>query len=190
MLLSLSKARKRVVLISGVIVAFFLLFYFSGALSYLKGHNPIMHQDTEVTKDDKIKVSADTKFVQKIIYQKCNDEEVFETKPAENQIGLNIFQIRKAYAGWTINRFDSKVVEMSLKVDSFCREHSDNYFIGVQDGYVAVFYGHPGPKAILKEVTKIPVTRLGPEDIDELKKGVVVNSREDLLRTLEGLQSR
>jgi hypothetical protein len=63
-------------------------------------------------------------------------------------------------------------------------------FLGVKDGYVTVFYGKPGPKAIIKEQTKIPINNLVPQDLEELKRGLMVQSREDLLRTLEGLQSR
>jgi hypothetical protein len=63
-------------------------------------------------------------------------------------------------------------------------------FIGIKDGYVAVFYGKPGPKAIVKEVTTIAVNKIMPQDVEELRRGMVVQSREELLRTLEGMQSR
>jgi len=94
------------------------------------------------------------------------------------------------YNGWTIDKFDTQAVEMSLKVDSYCREHANNMFIGMKDGFVAVYYGKPGPKAIMKEVTAIPVNKLSGEDEEELRRGLIVQSREDLLRTLEGMQSR
>jgi len=77
-----------------------------------------------------------------------------------------------------------------LKVDSYCREHANNMFIGIKDGYVAVFYGKPGPKAILKEVTKISVNNIMPQDVEELRRGLVVQSREEMLRTLEGMEAR
>lgn len=148
-------------------------------------------QETEVARpDSKIKITATTDLVQKIVYLKCNDEETFRTKPADNLVGLNLSQVQKVYEGWTIDKFDNQEVVMNLKVDSFCREHANNTFIGVKDGHVAVYYGKPGPRAILKEMTQIPLTRLSAQDADEIKRGLAVQSREELLRTLEGLQSQ
>lgn len=153
--------------------------------------NPAPHQGTEAVKQDgKIKISADTNIVQKITYTKCKDQEIFQTKPPDNLIGLNFNQVQKIYSGWAIDKFDTKEVEMTLKVDSLCREHANNMFIGIKDGYVAVFHGVPGPKALIKEVTKIPVTGLMPQDVQELNQGLVVQTKEELLRTLEGMQSR
>ena len=152
---------------------------------------PIVQQETEVSKQDsKIKISANTDILQRIVYTKCNDEESFRTKPADSLIGLTYQQFQKIYSGWVIQKFDTLDVEMTLRVDSLCREHANNMFIGVKDGYVAIFYGKPGNKPILKEVTKIPVTKLMTEDAEELRRGMVVQSREELLRFIEGLESR
>ncbi|TCL35808.1 BofC-like protein [Anaerospora hongkongensis] len=152
---------------------------------------PALPRETEVAKQDaKIKITPTTDIVQRIIYLKCNEEETFRTKPADNLVGLNYQQVQQIYSGWTIEKFDTPEVTMSLKVNSLCREHANNMFIGVKDGYVAVFHGKPGSKAILKEVTKIPITKLVPGDAEELKHGMVVQSREELLRFIEGLESR
>lgn len=152
---------------------------------------PALPRETEVAKQDaKIKITSTTDIVQRIVYLKCNEEETFRTKPADNLIGLNYQQIQQIYSGWTIEKFDTPEVEMSLKVNSLCREHANNMFIGVKDGYVAVFHGKPGGKAILKEVTKIPITKLVSGDAEELKHGMIVQSREELLRFIEGLESR
>lgn len=183
-------AKQRIILASGVLAAVFVLAYYFGGFSLLRDNQQKSPLDTEVAKDSKIKITASTDLVQKIVYLRCNDEEVFRTKPADNLIGLNIYQVQKVYSGWTIEHFDTQVVEMSLKVDSYCREHANNMFIGMKDGFVAVYYGKPGPKAIVKEITSIPVSSLSGEDEEELRRGLVVKSREDLLRTLEGMQSR
>lgn len=191
-MLPLPKFTKvRYLLIAGIILGGCLLAYHFFGSPPGRDISPIVPKETEVTKQDaKIKITANTDLVQKIIYAKCNDEEVFRTKPADNLVGLNMQQFQKVYSGWTIHKFDTMELEMSLKVDSYCREHANNMFIGIKDGNVAVFYGKPGPKAILKEVTKIPVSKLVQEDLDELRRGMIVQSREELLRTLEGMQSR
>ena len=191
-MLSFKKVGKKQAIVAGSILAVIglLTYYFIYNPSNLDKY-PILPQETQVTKQDsKIKISANTDITQKIIYLKCNDEEVIKTKPAENIIGLNYQQVQNIYSGWTIDKFDNLEVEMTLKVDSYCREHANNMFIGVKDGYVAVYYGKPGDKAILKEITKISLTHIMPQDIEELKRGLVVQSREELLRTLEGMQTR
>lgn len=190
-MLPLFKCSKRQILtIAGVILAVGCATYYF--IHYNHSDNkPLIPQETEVTKQDsKIKINSNTDIVQKIVYLKCKDEEVMRSKPADNLVGLNFYQVQKVYQGWTIDKFDNLEVEMTLKVDSYCREHANNMFIGVKDGYVAVFYGKPGPKAIVKEVTKIAVNKLHPQDVDELKRGMIVQSREELLRTLEGMESR
>lgn len=152
---------------------------------------PLPHQGSEVVKkDSKIKISADTDLVQKISYSKCKDQEVFRTKPPDNLVGLTFNQVQQIYSGWSIEKFDTKEVEMTLTVDSLCREHSNNMFIGIKNDYVTVFYGVPGPKAIVKEVTNIPVSSLMPQDVQELHQGLIVQSKEEVLRTLEGMQAR
>ena len=182
--------KQRAIFVSGILVAALVLAYYFGAFALI--HDiPYRQPDTEVAgQDARIKITEATDLVQKIIYLKCNDEEEFRTKPADSLQGLNLSQVQKVYNGWTIDKFDSKEVVMTIKVDSYCREHANNMFLGIRDGHVAVFYGRPGSKAIVKEVTDIPVTNLHEKDADELKQGLVISSREELLRTLEGLQAQ
>jgi len=165
--------------------------YYMGYSSFSGLENSVHPQETEVSKQDgKIKITNDTDIVQKILYLKCNEEEISRTKPAENLVGLNIYQMQKIYQGWEFEKFDTNEVVMTLKVDGYCREHANNTFIGVKDGHVAVFYGKPGYKPILKEITTIEINKLMPQDVEELQHGMVVQSKEELLRTLEGMQSR
>jgi len=181
---------RRPVLIGGLILLLSGIGYFALQVNN-EAEFPVPPQESEAVKQDgKIKISASTDLVQKIIYTKCKDEEIFKTKPPDNLVGLNFNQVNNIYSGWTIEKFDTKEVEMTLKVDSLCREHANNMFIGIKDGYVAVFYGVPGPKGIVKEVTKIPVSQLMAQDVQELKDGLVVQSKQELVRTLEGMQSR
>lgn len=183
--------KKYAVLCAALLLAIGITAYYM-VYSPLGGNeNPAVPQETEVSKQDgKIKITNETDIVQKILYLKCNEEEVLRTKPTENLVGLNIYQMRKIYQGWEFEKFDTNEVVMALKVDGYCREHANNIFIGIKDGYVAVFYGKPGVKPILKEVTTIQTSKLMPQDVEELQHGIVVQSKEELLRTLEGMQSR
>ncbi|CUH94099.1 putative membrane protein [Propionispora sp. 2/2-37] len=187
--LKLSKNKKIVIMIGGIFAASIFAYFIYSYSDYFERHN--LPEGTEVAKrDDKIKVTPETMLLQKIQYTKCNEEEVLSTKVPDTLVGLHFSEVQKIYPGWVIDKFDTAEISMTLKVDSFCREHANNMFIGIKDGYVAVYYGKPGPKAIAKEVTKIPVNHLMEQDLEELRRGVVVHSKEELLRTIEGLQSR
>lgn len=184
-------SKRRAIIGSGIILAVCLLGYYFAVYSRGENKYPILPQETQVAKQDsKIKITPNTDIVQKIVYTKCSDEEVIRTKPAENLVGLNYYQVQNIYSGWTIDKFDNLEVVMVLQVDSYCREHANNMFLGIKDGYVAVYYGKPGSKAIFKEITKIPVSNIMPQDVEELQRGLVVQSKEELLQTLEGMQAK
>jgi hypothetical protein len=152
---------------------------------------PGIPQESEMVRQDaKIKVNGQTDIVQTILYLKCGDEEVFRTKPAERLIGLSYDQVQKVYAGWLIEKFDTSEITMSLQVNSLCREHANNMYVGIHNGFIAVYYGKPGSKSVLKEVTTIPITQLTEQDLAELQRGLLVHSKEELLKTIEGMYSR
>lgn len=183
--------RSKSIVFVGMLVAVAALFGFFGYL-YMMKSPPLVdyrskQQSEAVQQDAKVKITPDTNIIQKMVYQKCGDEEMLRAKPSEAQLGLTLTQFQAVYPGWTIEHFDAVEVRMSLQVDSFCRDHANAMYIGVQDGFVAVYYGRPGMKPIIKEVTKIPISNLVAEDAEELRKGIIVNSKEELLRTLEGL---
>ena len=146
--------------------------------------------ENQVSQDSSVKVSASTQIKQKIIYSKCGDEVIINLKANENLIGLNMVQFKRAYPGWLINHFDGQKIEMVYQVDGLCPEHANNQYLGLKDGFVAIFYGVPGKKAILKEITKIPIANLQGADRKELIQGLVVHNQEELMGILEGMQAR
>ncbi|MBC8016471.1 MAG: BofC C-terminal domain-containing protein [Sporomusaceae bacterium] len=182
---------KFVLLATSMLLIVGLSAYYIAYLSFAEEDKSLPFQETEVIKPEgKIKINANTDLVQKIVYLKCNDEELLRTKPTEKLVGLTIYQLQKVYQGWVFDKFDNDEVDMSLKVDSYCREHANNMFVGISDDNVAIFYGKPGSRPIIKEKTNIKASQLMAEDVEELKHGIVVSSQEELLRTLEGMQSR
>jgi len=124
--------RKLALLTTGVILIVGMSAYYIAYHSFLGEDGSLVAQETEVVKQEgKIKVIANTDLVQKILYLKCNDEEVLRTKPTEKLVGLTIYQLQKVYQGWVFDKFDSDEVVMTLRVDSYCREHANNMFIGI-----------------------------------------------------------
>lgn len=191
-MLPLKKINKKLALLTtGILLVVGMAAYYIPYLSFTGEERSLLPKETEVIKQEgKIKVTSHTDLVQKIVYLKCNDEEVLRTKPTEKLVGLTIYQLQNVYQGWVFDKFDTDEVDMTLKVDGYCREHANNMFIGIQDGRVAVFYGKPDAKPIIKELTNIQVNKLMAQDVEELQHGLVVSSTEELLRTLEGMQSR
>lgn len=191
-MLPLKKNNTKFVLLTiGMLLIVGMSAYYIFNLSSAGEDKLLLPQETEVVKQEgKIKIIANTDLVQKIIYLKCNDEEVLRIKPTEKLVGLTIYQLQNVYQGWIFDKFDRDEVQMTLKIDGYCREHANNMFIGIQDGRVAVFYGKPDSKRIVKEVTNIPVNKLMVQDVEELQQGLAVSSTEELLSTLEGMQSR
>ncbi|MBP2643074.1 MAG: hypothetical protein H6Q67_961 [Firmicutes bacterium] len=180
---------KRTLLLSGMLLMAVVAIYFIGTWVVSRNAVPSIPYIETTSQDGKIKIQEDCTLVQKIIYDKCGDEEEFSSKATSSLVGLTLTQVKNIYSGWAIEKFDSHEVIMTLTIDSFCRDHVNNMFLGVHDGKITIFYGHPGPKAIVKEVTDIPVSRLQEKDAEDVRRGLVVGSREELLRALEGLQT-
>lgn len=62
-----------------------------------------------------------------------------------------------------------------------------NYFLGISNGYVAIYYGNQTDCEV-SEITTIPASRLSPGDLNDINNGAYTSdSREDLRRLLEGL---
>jgi hypothetical protein len=193
-LLLFPKVSTRNKCFAGVLFALAGLFGYFG-YGYISRTPPIIDYRAQplsekVQNDANVKITAETMLHQKLIYQKCGDQENLRARPSENYIGMTLTQIQSAYPAWTIDYFDASEVRMTLLIDNFCREHANGMYLGAKDGYVTVFYGKPGIKPIVKEVTKIATKQLLAEDVTELEKGIVVNTKEELLRTLEGMQSQ
>ncbi len=183
-----NKLLVSVLFVAAGAVGFFSYRYFSETPPLVDYRKQL--QSEQVQHDAKIKITADTMIHQKMIYQKCGDEENLRARPSEKYIGMTLADLQGAYPGWTIDYFDAAEVRMSLLIDDLCREHANGMYIGIKDGYVTVFYGNPDSKPIVKEVTNIPIKQLVPGDIAELEKGIVVHTKEELLRTLEGMHSK
>lgn len=177
-----------------------LLFVLAGGLGYL-GYGYVgkvqpyidyrlLSTSEQVQQDAKHKITADTTIVQTIVYKQCGDQEMLEIKPLDHYIGMSLAQFQAVYPDWTVDYFDSSQIRMTLTMDALCREHANGMYLGVKDGYVTVFYGRPGIKPVVKESTKIRVQQLVPSDIIELEQGIPIASKEELLRTLEGIQSQ
>lgn len=167
------------------------IFVLCGVFWYsISGNNP-SEQEQQVSKNDPlIRIKQDTKIDQTVFFVKCKDQTRQEVRPKESESALTYPAFQALYPAWNIETFSEEKVVMSLQMDAYCKEHLEHMFIGRQGDYVAVFYGKPGQKPMLKEMTKIPMSGLHPQAAEEVSQGIVFQSKEEMLQILEGLHSR
>lgn len=136
-----------------------------------------------------IRLNSDAVLRQVVYHRKCDESTTVDVE-AVQVAGLDYVQFQARYPRWNIESFRPDKVVMSLQNDDLCDNHKENMFIGVYNGKVAIFYGSPSGKPVLKEQTKITVDELNAQTLDELKNGITVQSKEELLMILEGLNSK
>ncbi|WP_422444059.1 BofC C-terminal domain-containing protein [Thermoanaerobacterium sp. DL9XJH110] len=139
-------------------------------------------EEANFTPETKLKTGA--KFVFVIFYSKCGHEIKSEETAPEKYEGFTRAQLEQEMAGWEIRSFTSEEVILRKQVDDICNEH---YYIGLKDGYVALFQGIPGVASKVIEKTDILADTLREEDRNLLEKGLIITGREEFLKIREGL---
>lgn len=142
------------------------------------------------TENAKIAINENTEIITRVMYEQTGQVEVNKIKPTEDMIGLSKEELERVYNGWIIDEFSPSKVQITLIVRKQAEGTSlTQYYLGIKDGYVAVFKDPPGPRASLKQLTKISVKGLPEQEVKDLKNGIQINSEEELLEMLEGLSS-
>jgi hypothetical protein len=93
--------------------------------------------------------------------------------------GASFDELTQAYPTWNILRFNAD--ELVLEVH--CEAHTGGY-IGEHDGYVAVFDGTPGPCSVLRELTKIPVSKTPSGEMEYIRQGRLTFSDDNSMQEL------
>ncbi|MGI6541951.1 MAG: BofC C-terminal domain-containing protein [Limnochordia bacterium] len=93
--------------------------------------------------------------------------------------GASYDDLSQAHPAWNILRFNTD----ELVVEVRCEAHTGGY-IGERDGYVAVFDGAPGPCSVLRELTKIPVSKLPPGEQEYLRQGRLTFADDNVMQEL------
>jgi hypothetical protein len=139
-------------------------------------------EDTTVDQTDDSGITPNTRLILKTRYLDCGHIVVDRKDIPEAILGFDKQRLQDYYSGWDIEEFGSDEVVISTGIAGICPEH---YLLGVQDDYIAVFeFGRDGnPK--LKEITDIPISILRLNDQQRLRKGMLLNSMEEVNRFLE-----
>ncbi|HHY36966.1 MAG TPA: hypothetical protein GX518_04670 [Firmicutes bacterium] len=133
-------------------------------------------------------VGADSHLIYQVTYSLCGHREVLRERTPEDELGLTLDDLRTIYRDWNVELKGSDVV-LTSAIEGLCDNCREKIFVGIHEGRVAVYYGEPGGKAWLKEVTEIPVDNLPPRERADLEAGIPVKDEGELPHILEGLMN-
>lgn len=84
-----------------------------------------------------------------------------------------------------ISVFTGEVLVLNGEFPGLCPVCQEEEFIGVYQGYVAVYAGRPGRPGPVKEMTLLNIQGLPEEEIADLESGIAFAGQEEKLRILE-----
>lgn len=150
----------------------------------IKGKN--VTQIAYINKDIESRIADNTLFVVRKYFKGCGH--VIEEKKIvpKEYVGMSKQDFKNMFAGWEIDAFSSKYVVISRVFEGFCPNH---FIISIKDGRVAIFYSQPVDGDTLKLITPISIENLPEQEVNDLKKGIVVNSFEDAIKIIEDFGS-
>lgn len=139
-----------------------------------------------INNDFSQRINKDTIFVVRKYFRGCGHIIEQKSNIDKDFVGLNKQEFKKLFSGWEIEAFNSKYVVISRAFDGYCPNH---YIISIKDDRIAVFYSQPVDGELLKMITPIEVKNLPQKDVNDLKKGIVVNSFDDAIKIIEDFGS-
>ena len=130
-------------------------------------------------------ITADTP----LIFKKTADDEILQKNVIlmpDFLTGLEISQLKSLLNNWYVKDFQQdQYLILSQKISD--SENEIKYIIGIEDNRVAIYSREDDNK--LLQVTEIKIEKLPQSEKKNLKKGIRVNSDEELFAILEGLVS-
>ena len=140
--------------------------------------------EQNVSKMPEMKLNAGAKLIYSTFYVGCGDEVTEEKSIEDRHIGYTKSKLEQDERDWDIVNFTPDEVKLKREVHGICSNH---YYIGIQNGYVALFQGIPGMQSTLVERTDIIADTLREDDRMVLEKGLIINNEQEFLKIREGL---
>ncbi|WP_069649380.1 BofC C-terminal domain-containing protein [Caloranaerobacter ferrireducens] len=123
-------------------------------------------------------------------YKKCNDTLTQIVEPEKAIINFNEEDYKKYletnHPDWQLLSFSSEKVIVKRELDRYCPNH---YIISVKDNKIAIFKFNDMGEKVLVEIINKSVSTLKEIDQEKLKKGIVVDSEEEIGDILENFIS-
>ncbi|KPU28001.1 hypothetical protein TR13x_01240 [Caloranaerobacter sp. TR13] len=142
-----------------------------------------------VEKEEKI-IGPNTVIEYINYYKKCNDTLTQIVEPEKAIINLNEEDYKKYletdHPNWQLLSFSNEKVIVKRELDRYCPNH---YIISVKDNKIAIFKFNDMGEKVLVEIINKSVSTLKEIDQKRLKKGIVVDSEEEIGDIIENFIS-
>jgi len=146
------------------------------------------NQDVEIITlpNEGVRITANTRLIYEYQYEEDSIIDRTEEDAPYFLINKTEEDIRELYNDWDVLKFTEGEVVLRRTIEGMSRQY---FYIGVMDGYIAVFYQNPINGSNLKEITSTPYSILPLQEQYKLLKGVEVAGEENLIRMLEDYTS-
>lgn len=138
--------------------------------------------------EEKIRPNTDIEYI--IYYTQCDHTIRESKKPDENMINMNEKDLDEYILSreldWKVVYFNNNKVIIKVNKEQICPNH---YVLKEKDGRIAVYKINEQGEMDLKEIISHPVSLLREVDQEKLRKGIIVDSQEELINTLENFIS-
>ncbi|MEJ6952038.1 BofC C-terminal domain-containing protein [Natronospora cellulosivora (SeqCode)] len=135
----------------------------------------------------KDKILQSTPLIIQVFYEKSNILIQEIVAMPEEFIDLNLDEFLLLLENWQLKEYSSgRMMILYKSVNEFAPNKEKKMYLGIKDSKIAIFNGNGNH---LKKITDINVENLPEEEIESLRKGIYVNTQEELLSILDGLIS-
>lgn len=131
-------------------------------------------------------ISPSTEIIFNRSYKLCGDIISERRKPHKEEIGTKEEAIDSLFSDWTIEKFTEKQLVLSKQIDNYCPNH---YILKEQGGLVAIYAPLEEEGLEIIKHTSVKVRSLPPNLQQEVEKGMVVGSLEEIEYIIESWQS-
>ena len=132
------------------------------------------------------KVSPNTQIIEQIYYEDC--AHIIETpiKDIDNYINMTKIELERKFPNWEIKEFSQDKVILYREEKDFCNEH---FLVKNEDGYVTIYTINNEAEILeLLDRTDISVQYLADVDKDNLEKGMIIYTKENLNKLIEDFE--
>lgn len=135
---------------------------------------------------ENIITTTTTSVTFKRYYTKTNTKKTETVNIEAGNVGLNKSQFLEKYKDWTVESFNADSIVLSKNIDSYPKGY---YLITVNEdtpeGYIVVYsFDDDGNKSIVEQ-TQTPIELLDSTAVEEIKKGIVVQSEDEMYNILQ-----
>lgn len=137
------------------------------------------------TNSEDKKTSPNCILTLKVYYNKCGHLIEKKEKIKQAEVNMTENELKDKFKEWEIQKFTPNEIVLYKEVDEFCNEH---YLVKEKDGYITIFSLDENNNENFLEMTEFSIDYLTKEDLDKIKRGIIVYSKKELNKTLEDFE--